>query len=107
MIKEHRELVFSNEDLIEAIQVFPNKNSLKIPDGTITGITVMDDAYVFAVVQVTRADDSKTEDVALDATILAALMLYYCKANKIPIPRNAEKKITKVDTGISLSIRLS
>lgn len=107
MVKELRELVFSAKDLIEAIKIFPNKKSLKLPDGKITGLSIVDDAYVFAIVQVVTPLDEKMEDAVLDAPILAALMLYYCKTHNIPIPKNAEKKIAKVEAGLSFSIKLS
>jgi len=106
MVMEQRELTFTNKELVESINIFPKKASLKLPDGKITNISIEDDSYVFAVVQIRKAEDDKIEKVALDSSSLAAILLFYCRSKKIPIPKNAKKNITKVESGVSLNISI-
>ncbi|WP_448191858.1 hypothetical protein [Azospirillum sp. sgz301742] len=103
MILETRELVFTNTALKKAFEWYakvPNQGDL--PPGAITSVSPKPGGAVTLLVQ--QSGTSKNREVAFTASKTMAVLLYFCRKQRIPIPRDAEKDIaTKGDT-ISLTI---
>lgn len=104
MIFETRHLVFSNSALRKAFawyQKVPNQTDL--PYGVITSVTPKAGGGVLVMVQ--QSGSSKARDVTFQPSKTLGVLLLFCRRQKIPIPRDAEKDIVPSDDGIMLTIR--
>ena len=103
MIFETRHLVFTNSALKKAFswyQKVPNQTDL--PLGMIASVVPKSDGGVVVVVQQGAA---KMRDVAFMPSKTLGVLLLFCRRQKIPIPRDAEKDILPSDDGLMLTIR--
>ena len=103
MIFETRELVFTNSALKKAFAWYaavPNQGDL--PPGAITAVTPRPGGAVTVLVQQSGA--SKNREVAFSASKTLAVLLYFCRKQRIPIPRDAEKDIAADGDTIFLTI---
>lgn len=104
MIFETRHLVFTNTALRQAFawyQRVPNQSDL--PFGTITAVTPRVGGAVRVMVQ--QSGSSKGREVAFEPSKTLGVLLLFCRRQKVPIPRDAEKDIVPSDDGIMLTIR--
>jgi len=104
MIVETRELFFTNSALTKAIawyQKVPNQSDL--PLGVVTMVTPKPGGGLVVTLQQSGA--SKGRDVAFSPSKTLAVLLLFCRRQKIPIPRDGVKDIEMGDDGISLIIR--
>jgi len=104
MIVETRELFFTNSALTKAIawyQKAPNQSDL--PLGVVTMVTPKPGGGLVVTLQQSGA--SKGRDVAFSPSKTLAVLLLFCRRQKIPIPRDGVKDIEMGDDGISLIIR--
>ncbi len=103
MIFETRELVFTNTALKKAFDWYakvPNQGDL--PPGAITGVIPKPGGAVSVLVQQIGA--SKNREVPFTASKTMAVLLYFCRKQRIPIPRDAYKDIAANGDAISLTI---
>jgi hypothetical protein len=103
MIFETRQLVFTNTALRNAFawyQTVPNQTEL--PHGIIT--SVIPRAGGGATVYVQQSGASKMREVSFLASKTLAVLLYFCRKQRIPIPRDAGKDIAASDDSIILTI---
>lgn len=104
MIVETRELFFTNSALTKAIawyQKVPNQSDL--PLGVVTMVAPKPGGGLVVTLQQSGA--SKGRDVAFSPSKTLAVLLLFCRRQKIPIPRDGVKDIEMGDDGISLIIR--
>jgi len=104
MIVENRQLFFSNSALKKALawyQKVPNQTDL--PLGVITMVTPKAGGGMTA--QIQQSGSSKTREVTFMASKTLGILLLFCRRQKIPIPRDAEKNIGSSDDGLILTIR--
>jgi len=103
VILETRALVFTNTALKKAFEWYakvPNQGDL--PPGAITAVTPRPGGAVTLLVQQSGA--SKNREVAFTASKTIAVLLYFCRKQRIPIPRDAEKDIATHGDSINLTI---
>ena len=103
MIIETRELVFTNTALKKAFAWYatvPNQGDL--PPGAITAVTPKPGGGVNVLVQQSGA--SKNREVSFTANRTIAVLLYFCRKQRIPIPRDAGKDIAAEGDSIRLTI---
>ena len=104
MIVENRQLLFTNPALKKAFawyQKVPNQTDL--PLGVITMVTPKAGGGV--TVQIQQSGASKTREASFMASKTLGILLLFCRRQKIPIPRDADKDIGMSDDGIVLTIR--
>ncbi|MBP2230494.1 hypothetical protein J2847_003799 [Azospirillum agricola] len=104
MIVETRELFFTNSALKKAIawyQKVPNQPDL--PLGVVTMVTPKPGGSLVVTIQQSGA--SKGREIAFTASKTLALLLLFCRRQKIPIPRDAVKDLDNGEDGIYLIIR--
>ncbi len=104
MIVETRELFFTNSALNKAIawyQKAPNQSDL--PLGVVT--MVMPKPGGGLVVTLQQSGASKGREVIFSPSKTLAVLLLFCRRQKIPIPRDGDKDMEMGDDGISLIIR--
>ncbi|MCW2247414.1 hypothetical protein M2352_003048 [Azospirillum fermentarium] len=92
MIFETRELVFTPTALKKAFEWYatiPNQSDL--PHGIITQVIPRQGGGVTVLIQQSGA--SKLREVAFNASKTLGALLYFCRKQRIPVPRDAEKDI--------------
>lgn len=103
MIIETRELVFTNTALKQAFAWYaavPNQGDL--PPGAITAVTPKPGGAVSVLVQQIGA--SRNREVSFTSGRTIAVLLYFCRKQRIPIPRDAGKDIITQGDALCLTI---
>lgn len=92
MIEERREVRFDKQSLIEACRWFQTlSKQTEIPHGLITDVILSDDDPPEMTVLMNQSGASKMRIINLKPTTLLPLILYFCKKQRIPVPRHSEK----------------
>lgn len=103
MIYEVRELTFTEAALKDAFrwyQAAPNQNDC--PHGVIASVKPQPGGGVIVLLQQIGA--SRMRELAFPSSRLLMVLLYFCRKQKIPIPREAEKTLASDEAGIILTI---
>lgn len=104
MIVETRELYFNNSALKKALawyQLVPNQSDL--PLGIVTMVTPKPGGGLAVLIQQSGA--SKSREVVFAPSKTLALLLLFCRRQKVPIPRDAAKELEPVEDGLILIVR--
>lgn len=106
MPSEFRQILFSNEELIEALYEFSQSTQTKLPPGKIVScIPVVEDKVAVRLQLLDRAS-GETQAASLSSELVAAVLLRYCIKNSIPMPRAGTKAIQVHGDQISLDVRI-
>lgn len=103
MIYELRELTFTEAALIDAFrwyQAAPNQKDM--PHGVVAAVKPQAGGGVVVLLQ--QAGASKMREVAFTSTRLLMVLLYFCRKQRIPIPRESEKNLSNDEAGVILTI---
>jgi len=106
MVVENRMLEFSFGELKDAIELFHQEKLNLYPTGEIVSILLLENPSIIAKIVIAPEVDTDGTEVTIQSSTLAAVILYYCKYIKIPIPRTSQKELGRVGDGISLSISM-
>lgn len=102
MASEFRQLVFENDELLEALlEYFGNRDSRIPPDG-IAGAAIATDEMNIELIG--KADAEKQRPSHLPAGDVAAALIGLCRKRGIPLPRSAKKYL--VGCGDNLALRI-
>ncbi len=104
MIFETRTLIFSNTALRKAFawyQAAPNQTDM--PHGVIASVTPKAGGAVSVALQ--QAGASRMREVAFPASRVLMVLLYFCRKQRVPIPRDADKSLDVSDDGLALTLR--
>jgi hypothetical protein len=103
MIYELRELTFTEAALKDAFRWYQSApNQKDCPHGAIASVKPQPGGGVMVLLQ--QAGASKMREVAFTSSRLLMVLLYFCRKQKIPIPREAEKTLSSDEAGIILTI---
>lgn len=105
MPKELRKLVFDDAELRAAAYDYCLRNNVNIPQSPIDEVIASDNDAAVLVLRFSSGDLHDPKEVALSRDQVGAALIKYCSANKIPLPRSAQK-ILKVD-GQEVSMMIS
>ncbi|MBC8267488.1 MAG: hypothetical protein H8E36_01940 [Rhodospirillaceae bacterium] len=105
MPKELRKLVFDDAELRAAAYDYCLRNSVNIPQAPVDEILVSDNDASVLVLRFSSGDSNDPKEVPLSRDQVGAALIKFCSANKIPLPRVAQK-ILKVD-GQEVSMMVS
>jgi len=104
MPSEHREIRFTIEEVIDAVTVLM-VHSGTLPSGGITGLKIIETGgSVAARVSFGAKRDGGSNEMVLPAEHLAAALIAACRTARIPLPKAAEKRLTR--QGASLAMHL-
>ena len=95
MPAEMRHIIFERTELVAAIEGMLHRNG---EGGYITACEIVTAPEVRAEVRF-RPDKGGSEDkqLKLDGARIAAALILFCSAKRIPIPRQGEKRLTILD----------
>lgn len=103
MIYEIRELTFTEAALKDAFrwyQAAPNQKDM--PHGSIASVIAQPGGGVTVTLQ--QAGASRMREVTFPSARLLMVLLYFCRKQRIPIPRDGEKTLSADEAGIVLTI---
>lgn len=100
MISEERRIRLSREALMEALKLARN---LGLPPGQIAECHVAADGGCR--VQI-RTGDGAATNADLTPSQMAAVFINYARAKKVPMPRQAQKKLEADGNGIAMVIEM-
>lgn len=106
MVTEFRRLVFSSEELLNALEIFRAAKGAGLPAGRIRQLTIVEEPEIAARVRMDGQGEDETREVVVDDGMLAAVMINFCMGKKIPIPKAAKKTVVKAGNGLALSFSI-
>ena len=107
MITERRQIVFSNQMLIQALAAFDRQHERQFVPGKAVTCTVSEDDPVRVTISFGAENDPTQSSLEFETNRLAAALLRYCMRHKIPIPKRAKKVLRPAGDGLSLNFTLS
>lgn len=106
MPAETRRVIFTKNELIEAIYDYNQVAQKKLPPGMVVSCVPVSEARVALRLELYDQKNDATEVVEFSPEVTAAALLRYCIRNRIPIPKNATKSIQVLGEDIALAIRM-
>lgn len=104
MPSEMRRIIFSNDELRQAIDAYLLSRHEVLPVGYVHSARVGEDKTQ-VVLSVHDRAQGKTHEAVLSAASVAAALIRFCFAYDIPLPRNAAKSISVFDGHVALEVR--
>ena len=92
MPTEYRKLVFSEEELKQALMEFCRSNGTLLPTGELTTVELLEKPDLSVRVEYESASEDLSE-TSLGRDQLAAALISYCSRRRIPVPRSAQKNL--------------
>lgn len=106
MLKEIRSILFSQQDIEDAIKLFHASVQAILPAGRIISFQVSGNKETTVRVNAVAPKDGEVSEVIIASAHVAAAMLHYCIQNGIPVPRKAKKKIELIEGTLALTLTL-
>lgn len=105
-MKELRCLVFTEQEVVNAVLDRRRRVREPLPTGTVTKVVHTDGDSVDTVLTITH-DDGKTEDLLLPETEVAAALVAYCMNRRIPLPVASDKMLYIINGALTLMITMN
>ncbi len=106
MPSEFRRIMFTNNELIEAIHDYNMISPDKLPPGVILTCTPVSETEVAVRLEMVDQRSDETHVVELSPAMLGAALLRYCMKHRIPMPKAATKSIQMHGDEISLNLEI-
>lgn len=104
MILETRRLFFSNAALRKAFAWYQRAASQSdLPTGMITAVVPRVGGAVLVTLQ--QSGTSRLREFLFPPGKTIGVLLYFCRKQRIPIPRDGDKDIAATEDGLALTIR--
>jgi hypothetical protein len=101
---EMRRIVFSNDELRQALDAYLLSIGQSLPVGYLQGVRFGEDhSQVLLTIYDRRRE--QTHEAKVDAAHVAAGLMKFCFSNGIPIPKQARKSISMAGDGLALDVR--
>ena len=106
MPTEIRKIVFSNEELQEAIVLFSQRCINRLPEGDLLACDVISDDGITVRIRIQPWYSEGEKTVKLSDHYIGAALSNYCMNYKIPIPRRATKSLQVIGDNIALQVNI-
>ncbi len=106
MPSEFGRVMFTNNEVIEAIHDYNNVSRNKLPPGIILTCMPVSQAEVAVRLEMVGQLSDETHVVELSPEVLGAALLSYCLIHRIPMPKSATKSIQIHGNEISLNVEI-
>ncbi|EWY40674.1 hypothetical protein N825_35235 [Skermanella stibiiresistens SB22] len=97
-------MIFSNEAVREAVQLFATAHPDKMPHGQVRRVWTSPDPDLCLHVQIEKIGGRDLHEIRFGQDKIAAFLILFCRKNKIPLPRSAEKFLEIENGCLSLVI---
>ena len=104
LIHETRRLQFPLDTLVDALIELEDKQGHWAPKATVVGATIdnPEGGEACVVLSVHRPDGGRVSERRYKLPVVAAAIVNYCVAMRVPIPRNSTKSIQVLPDGVAL-----
>ncbi|MFO1207231.1 MAG: hypothetical protein U1E63_16165 [Burkholderiales bacterium] len=106
-LKERRRLEFTGALLREAVLTFDREHNGRLWRAVNPSVMVVGRGDGRIEIEIPSADGATNEKVDRSAAWVAAACLHFCFANRIPVPRQATKRIEPIEGGLQLVIEMT
>lgn len=106
-ITEIRHLIFSRDTLLDAILYGERAADGWLSRAAVHGISVRGGESIAVVVTAEREGHRKLSEVTFGPAQVAAAMIRYCRALRIPLPRGSQKSIEVQGDNVCLKITVN
>jgi hypothetical protein len=105
MPTEFRRIVFTNPELREALSSYRGEGSVTLAAGQLRSVRFKDDSRDQLIAGVHDPLSGEIVDTVLATSFVAAALIRYCIARRIPIQRSSQKAITLSGDNVALDLR--
>ena len=105
MPSEMRQIIFTNDEVVAAIQQLYQRSHQAFPKGRIWDIAISEDHGCQVDCDVIDQKNFR-ERVTVSGEKLAAALILFCITRKVPIPAAAKKTLTIVNKQLALQVLL-
>lgn len=103
---EIRHLVFSDTEVIHAIQNYHRKVEQPLPTGTILSLTLRERPSPSATLLISVDREDKRQELRIENDQLLASLILYCHDKNIPLPARGIKRLTLIDGRLVVLVEL-
>ena len=104
---EMRTLIFSRDELTEAITDHAAATGTALPDGTIMFCSVTAAPALQVTLKLVPDGQSTIETVTLGAEAVGAALVHYCIARGIPVPRRSDRSLQAMGEAVAMQFSLN
>ena len=105
MPTELRKLVFSNDELKEAIILYNQIASEKLPAGDFLSCDVEKNSdEISVVIRISETKTGANQRIVLASAFIGACLVNFCRQKRIPLPRDGVKALQVVGDNIALNV---
>ena len=104
MPTEMRKLVFSNDELKEAIILYNQIASEKLPAGDFLSCEIENGDEIKVVIRISETKTGATQRIVLTSAFIGACLVNFCRQKRIPLPRDATKALQVIGDNIALNV---
>jgi len=104
MPTEMRRIVFTNEELLNAINFINSRDVPKLLDGKILSSSVDTEKKLDIIIEFSSYNRDETRQVAIPIPILGAALVNYCIKSSIPMSKRAGKSIKIFGDNVALEL---
>jgi hypothetical protein len=105
MPSETRQIIFTNEEVVAAIQLLYQRSHQSFPKGRIWDIAVSEDNGCQVDCDVIDTNNVR-ERVTVAGAKLAAALILFCITRKVPLPAASKKALSVVNNHLALCVTL-
>ncbi len=106
MPEELRKILFPKDEVQAAVVDYCLRSKIPLPNKIIDELEVRADPEAMVVLKYADTGPEEASEVELSRDQVAAALIRYCSAIKVPLPRSAQKVLQPGDDGISLLINI-
>ncbi len=106
MLIEARKIIFPPETLGEILLDFCHNEGVNIPNSQLQHVKIGNTNRESVVMQFITANPKQPAEVPLNEAFVLSAMINGCKKYRVPIPRAADKTVTKTNQGLAMQIVL-
>lgn len=104
---EMRTLIFSRDELAEALAYRANRGDPALPRGRVIYCQVGSGPGFSVVVKLVPRGGTQIESITLDADTVGAALIDYCLHNAIPLPRQSSRSLQALGEAVALSLTIN
>ncbi|HEY4162119.1 MAG TPA: hypothetical protein VGM59_03590 [Dongiaceae bacterium] len=105
MSTETRKIIFSTEEVIQAVSKHRRDEKQPLPESRIRGMKTEDGVVPKFVLQLEDRGDGKT-GIELRPAEIAVALIKFCRLKRIPLPKRADKSLALDDGHVTLILFL-
>lgn len=102
MPSESRTIIFSQQEVIDALVSYARARKMKVPPGVVRDVEVTGDVEFIVSLEIFDDREGRINSLIFTFDEAGAAMIHYCIASKIPLPRDGVKSLQYQSGAISL-----